>query len=271
MDEDTLKNYHSKFEFYLKVLAQERNDKNKVYSLHEVDAYAINKGKDHKGYEFGTKASIATTKESAIIVGVAAHKENIHDSKTVSDVLDSVHKSRETAVAEGICDRGYVGVKQVSNHYESLYVTFYLMLVYLQYHQKTFIITQFLKAIEMIPIPYETIISIPSKVRKKDTPQELEIKRQKFRRRAAIEPVIGHLKSDHRMARNFLKGFKGDEINLLLAASAFNLKKWMRLYFFALYIGNYSFAITIFSKIRKLQFLQDKIILIFYLRVIKKC
>ena len=92
----------------------------------------------------------------------------------------------------------------------------------------------------MIPIAYTTTISLPSTIRKKDTPKELEIKRQKFRRRAAIEPIIGHLKSDHRMARNYLKGFKGDEVNLLLAASAFNLKKWMRLYFFALFIGNIS-------------------------------
>ena len=53
------------------------------------------------------------------------------------------------------------------------------------------------------------------------------MKREKFKRRAAIEPIIGHLKSDHRMQRNYLKGFIGDEINLLLAASAFNLKKWM--------------------------------------------
>jgi len=52
----------------------------------------------------------------------------------------------------------------------------------------------------------------------------------KFRRRAAIEPVIGHLKSDHRLSRNYLKGFIGDEINLLMAATAFNLKKWMNNY-----------------------------------------
>lgn len=45
--------------------------------------------------------------------------------------------------------------------------------------------------------------------------------------RAAIEPIIGHVKSDHRMRINYLKGFIGDEMNLLLAASAFNLKKWM--------------------------------------------
>jgi len=39
--------------------------------------------------------------------------------------------------------------------------------------------------------------------------------------------------------RNFLKGFKGDEVNLLMAASAFNLKKWMRIYLFALYLDDY--------------------------------
>ena len=38
---------------------------------------------------------------------------------------------------------------------------------------------------------------------------------------------MGHVKSDHRMQRNYLKGFIGDEINLLLAAAAFNFKKWM--------------------------------------------
>lgn len=52
--------------------------------------------------------------------------------------------------------------------------------------------------------------------------------RIKFKRRASIEPVIGHLKSDYRMMRNYLKGTQGDEINLLLSAAAFNLKKLMR-------------------------------------------
>jgi len=40
--------------------------------------------------------------------------------------------------------------------------------------------------------------------------------------------VIGHLKSDHRLNRNFLKGFTGDQINLLMAAVAFNFRKWLR-------------------------------------------
>ena len=56
------------------------------------------------------------------------------------------------------------------------------------------------------------------------------------RRRAAIEPIIGHLKSDFRLSRNFLKGIKGDEINLLMAAAAWNLKKWL-VAFFGLLFG----------------------------------
>jgi len=59
--------------------------------------------------------------------------------------------------------------------------------------------------------------------------------RQRFRRRAAIEPRIGHLKSDFQLGRNFLKGQKGDAINLLLAAVASNLSLWMRKVLSALY------------------------------------
>jgi len=250
MDDDTLKSYQSKFDFYLKVLSQERNDKNKVYSLHEVDAYAINKGKDHKGYEFGTKASIAITKESGIIVGAVSHP-HIHDSKTLPSVLDNVHKNRITPVEEAICDRGYIGVKEVSNNYDALECTLHYFIFFIALQKNYFLLFTYLKAIEMIPLAYTTTISLPSTIRKKDTPKELEIKRQKFRRRAAIEPIIGHLKSDHRMARNYLKGFQGDEVNLLLAASAFNLKKWMRLYFFALYCGNTILALVVMDEIKK--------------------
>jgi transposase, IS5 family len=37
----------------------------------------------------------------------------------------------------------------------------------------------------------------------------------------AIEPVIGHLKRDHRMGRNYLKGRDGDRINAVLAAAGY--------------------------------------------------
>jgi transposase, IS5 family len=55
-------------------------------------------------------------------------------------------------------------------------------------------------------------------------------KRKRHSRRAAIEPVIGHLKSDYGMNRNFLKGVIGDEINVLLAAAAMNFKRVMNLW-----------------------------------------
>ena len=48
------------------------------------------------------------------------------------------------------------------------------------------------------------------------------------KRRSAIEPVIGHLKHDHALGRNFLKGKQGDHINALLTACGFNLRKLYR-------------------------------------------
>ncbi|NKB61434.1 MAG: hypothetical protein GKR95_04585 [Gammaproteobacteria bacterium] len=42
-----------------------------------------------------------------------------------------------------------------------------------------------------------------------------------------IEPIIGHLKHDHRLLRSWLKGAEGDRINLLMAGCAWNLRKWM--------------------------------------------
>jgi len=46
-----------------------------------------------------------------------------------------------------------------------------------------------------------------------------------MKRRAAVEPSIGHLKSEHRLERNRLKGAAGNAINAILAAAAMNLQK----------------------------------------------
>ena len=46
-----------------------------------------------------------------------------------------------------------------------------------------------------------------------------------MKRRAAVEPTIGHLKSEHRLERNRLKGAKGDAINAILSAAAMNFQK----------------------------------------------
>lgn len=52
--------------------------------------------------------------------------------------------------------------------------------------------------------------------------------RRWFRRRAAIEPVIGHLKQDNRLGRNYLTGSEGDRMNAVLSACGFNLRKLLR-------------------------------------------
>jgi IS5 family transposase len=49
-----------------------------------------------------------------------------------------------------------------------------------------------------------------------------------LKRRSAIEPVIGHMKQDHRLSRNLLKGILGDHINGILAGTAFNFRKILR-------------------------------------------
>jgi IS5 family transposase len=51
-----------------------------------------------------------------------------------------------------------------------------------------------------------------------------------FKRRAAIEPVFGHLKSDNRMSKNYLKGIEGDQINALLCGCGYNLRKLLAVF-----------------------------------------
>ncbi len=52
--------------------------------------------------------------------------------------------------------------------------------------------------------------------------------RRWLKRRQAIEPVIGHLKTDHRMSRCWLKGAVGDAINAVLSAAGYNLRWLLR-------------------------------------------
>ncbi len=74
----------------------------------------------------------------------------------------------------------------------------------------------------------ETRIEIPKPFnnRKQSQYQQNKFKKQ-FRKRAAIKPINGHLKTDHRLNRNFYKGITGDNINVMLAAAAFNFKRMM--------------------------------------------
>ena len=179
------------FALYERVLAQRPKDQHKIYSLHEPDVYCVGKGKDHKAYEYGRKASVVATKDSQVIVGVASHDQHEHDSKTLKSALESAHQTRETLIKQAILDRGYRGAKQ---HVD----------------------------VEVV---------LPSKPLLRDTLYARQKKRILCRKRAAIEPIIGHLKHDYRLSRNWLKGSEGDAMNLLMAACAWNLRKWMMAFF----------------------------------------
>lgn len=185
---DAFDHYATLFKIFSQVLDQNRNSSNKIYSIHEPEVYCIGKGKAHKKYEFGAKASIAVTKNSGIIVGAVSHPQNIHDSKTLIDVISQSTELRGQCPTVVICDRGYRGKSKVG----------------------------------------ETKVLTPKPSGKNATPYQRQKARKRFRKRAGIEPIIGHLKSDYRLVRNFLKGSVGDSINLMLAAAAFNFKKWMR-------------------------------------------
>ena len=73
-----------------------------------------------------------------------------------------------------------------------------------------------------------THILIPDAPKSSDSRYQKRKKHKLFCKRAGIEPSIGHLKSDHRLGRNFYKGVEGDAVSILLAAAAYNFKRAMR-------------------------------------------
>lgn len=77
------------------------------------------------------------------------------------------------------------------------------------------------------PVEGSEVHVVPRK--KRHLPRSLQ---KWMKRRTAIEPVIGHLKAEHRMDRNRLKGPLGDQLNALLCACGFNFRKLLRAFFF---------------------------------------
>ena len=76
-----------------------------------------------------------------------------------------------------------------------------------------------------------TKVVIPDTPKANDSYYKKQKKHDLFCKRAGIKPVIGHLKSDHRLGRNFYKGVFGDEINIMYSAAAYSFKRAMRLLF----------------------------------------
>lgn len=189
LSEVQFEKYAEEFEKFFKILNQKRKDRNKIYSIHKPFTACIAKGKAHKQYEFGNKIGLTVSKENLIITSIKSFESNPHDSKTIEPLLAQIKSNNQLLPKEVVYDRGGKGIHQIG----------------------------------------ETKISTPDyRPLKRDSAYQKRKKRKKFRRRAAIEPLIGHLKTDHRMQQNYLSGNNSPQINAFLAAAGWNLKKMMQ-------------------------------------------
>lgn len=101
------KSYMEEFDVLYRVLTQQKDDKNKVYSIHEPEVLCISKGKEHKQYEFGNKSSFAYTRGSGIIVGAMAIDGNAYDGHTLEPQLEQVKELTGGKIKKAIVDKGY--------------------------------------------------------------------------------------------------------------------------------------------------------------------
>ena len=188
LSQEQLIKYADELHIFNLILQQKKGDKNKIYSIHEPNVKCIAKGKESKKYEFGNKSSIVKTKVSGIIVGALGFKDNPYDGHTLDPQLEQVERLTGKLPKVGVVDRGYRGRKQV-------------------------------KGVDILG---------PKKLSAKATAYLKQKMRKLFRARAGIEPIIGHVKHDHRMERNYLSGNIGDNMNTILAATGFNMMKMLK-------------------------------------------
>ena len=168
-----------------RIHAQQRHDKNKVYSVHEPEVECIaksgsprtglrpwgGKSKAGKPYEFGNKVSVAVTSRGGWLVGAKSFTTNPYDGHTLAVQMKQVEEHDWGWVSEVHVDIGYRGhdyAGRATAHVD--------------------------------------------KRRRGRTPRTLW---RWMKRRAGVEPSIGHLKLEHRLKRNRLKGVAGDAPNLV--------------------------------------------------------
>ena len=164
----------------------------KVYSLHAPEVECIGKGKAHKPYEFGVKVSVATTVAPSAGGQFVLAAKALPGSPYDGHTLATVVPHIEAIVGNEI--KRIIADKGYRGH--------------------------------GLPAPYGMRVFVSEQKRGVTR----QIKRE-LKRRSAVEPVIGHLKSDHRMGRNFLIGTDGDAANAVLAAVGYNfarLLSWLR-------------------------------------------
>jgi len=164
----------------------------KVYSLHAPEVECIGKGKAHRPYEFGVKVSVVTPLHRSRGGQFIAHVAALPGNPYDGHTLATVIPAMQALVGSTL-ERAIADAGYRGHN---------------------------------APPDYKFRVFTAGQKRRV-TPQ---IKRE-FKRRAAIEPVIGHLKAEHRMGRNHLAHRAGDAINAVLAAVGYNFRlliRWLR-------------------------------------------
>ena len=110
---DRFTKYSTTIELFKKALSQRRNDKHKVYSIHEPTVECISKGKTNKKYEFGNKVSIMLTKNTGVIVGALSIENNDYDGHTLEPALRQYKDFYDKEPLKAIVDLGYRGIKKI--------------------------------------------------------------------------------------------------------------------------------------------------------------
>lgn len=177
-----------------RVLTQKRQqEERKVYSLHAPEVECIGKGKAHAPYEFGVKVSIATTLKRSKGGQFALHAMALPGNPYDGHTLARVIPDMQALTGADVTRILADAGYRGHNAPES---------------HKFRVFTQGQKR------------GVSQAVKKM------------MKRRAAVEPVIGHIKNEHRMSRNYLAHSAGDAVNAILAAAGYNFRlllNWLRL------------------------------------------
>ena len=196
-----------------RLLKQTRQSKNKLYSLHEPNVDCISKGKAHKRYEFGVKASIAVTAKESFIVGARSYPGNPYDGHTLKDQLQQVETLTGKKPETCFVDRGYKG-----SGVEDINVLIAGQKRGVPKKEKHWMGRR--KSVEPI-IGLLWFGRLPI-----------------YRNFAELGRSPYHcLKSDGKLRRCFLKGVLGDAINVILSACGQNLRKLLKWLYCAPYFG----------------------------------
>jgi transposase, IS5 family len=178
-----------------RVLDQNRHQRGrKVYSLHAPEVECIGKGKAHAPYEFGVKVSIATTLHRSEGGQFALHAKALPGNPYDGHTLATIIPEMEVTIGTEI-ERVLADAGYKGHN-----------------------------------APESHKFRIYTSGQKRRMTQAIK---REMRRRAAVEPVIGHIKNEHRMARNYLAHQQGDAINAILAAAGYNFRlllTWLRLF-----------------------------------------